>query len=449
MTEKISLKTKFGFGAGEFSSSIFFTITSFWLMNFLTDEVRLSAALAGTALLVGKIWDAVIDPFIGHFSDHTRSRLGRRRPYLLIFAVPLGAAFVLMFRNPGIEDQTGKFIWALLTYVFFCTVYSFTNIPYNSLLPEMTPDYNQRTTISGFKQGFAVIGTLLGAGAAMPIMALFAGRTAGFIGMSAVFGFLAALSLLVTFFSVKEPAFQEKPPGENVIKSLKDVFTNRPYLWLLTAWFTNSTAVAILQTMLIYFYKYILRDEAGVTLGMITLLLMTMLTIPLWVWITKRVGKKTAYAAGMTLTLLTVLGVAFAGDRLGTGGTLALMALAGIGFSSHYVLPWAMAPDTIEYGYARSGVRREGIYYSVWTFVIALGGAFAGFLVGQGLGLSGYIPDAVQSASSILGIRLLIGPLPVLLILLGNLALFLYPLNQKRYEEVQAQIRALEAAKSL
>ena len=449
MTEKISLKTKFGFGAGEFSSSIFFTITSFWLMNFLTDEVRLSAALAGTALLVGKIWDAVIDPFIGHFSDHTRSRWGRRRPYLLIFAIPFGAAFVLMFRNPGIADQAGKFIWALLTYVFFCTVYSFTNIPYNSLLPEMTPDYNQRTIISGFKQGFAVIGTLLGAGAAMPLMALFAGRTAGFVGMSAVFGFLAALSLLVTFFSVKEPAFQEKPPGENVIKSLKDVFSNQPYLWLLSAWFTNSTAVAILQTMLIYFYKYILRDEAGVTLGMITLLLMTMLTIPLWVWITKRIGKKTAYAAGMTLTLLTVLGVAFIGDRLGTGGTLILMALAGIGFSSHYVLPWAMAPDTIEYGYARSGVRREGIYYSVWTFVIALGGAFAGFLVGQGLGLSGYVPDVVQSASSILGIRLLIGPLPVLLILLGNLALFLYPLTQKRYEEVQAQIRAMEAAKSL
>jgi GPH family glycoside/pentoside/hexuronide:cation symporter len=151
----------------------------------------------------------------------------------------------------------------------------------------------------------------------------------------------------------------------------------------------------------------------------------------------------------MTLTLLTVLGVAFIGDRLGTGGTLVLMALAGVGFSSHYVLPWAMAPDTIEYGYARSGVRREGIYYSVWTFVIALGGAFAGFLVGQGLGLSGYIPDAVQSASSILGIRLLIGPLPVLLILLGNLALFFYPLNRKRYEEVQAQIRAMEAAKTL
>src|SRR5512133_4209939 len=111
MTTKISLRTKLGFGAGEFSSSIFFTLTSFWLMNFLTDEVRLSAALAGTALLVGKIWDAVIDPLIGYFSDRTKSRWGRRRPSLLFFAIPFGAAFVLMFRNPGIADESGQFIW--------------------------------------------------------------------------------------------------------------------------------------------------------------------------------------------------------------------------------------------------------------------------------------------------------------------------------------------------
>jgi GPH family glycoside/pentoside/hexuronide:cation symporter len=213
-----------------------------------------------------------------------------------------------------------------------------------------------------------------------------------------------------------------------------------------SAWFTNSTAVAIMQTMLIYFYKYVLRAEDDVTLAMITLLLVTMLTIPAWVWITKKMGKKSAYVLGMTFTLFAVVGVAFFGDRIGTSGTLGLMALAGFGFSSHYVLPWSMAPDTIEYAYARSGVRREGIYYAMWTFVVALGGAFAGFLVGQGLSLSGYVPDIAQSARSLMGIRLLIGPLPVLLILLGNLAVFFYPLNQKRYEAVQAQIRVMEGA---
>lgn len=440
MNIKIPLRRKFGYGAGEFSSSIFFTITSFWLMNFLTDEVRLSAALAGTALLVGKIWDAVIDPLIGYFSDRTKSRWGRRRPYLLFFAIPFGAAFVLMFRNPGIADQTGKFIWCMLTYIFFCTVYSFTNIPYNALLPEMTPDYNERTNIAGIKQGFAVVGTLLGAGAAMPIMALFAGRTAGFIGMSAIFGFLAAVSLLVTFMSVREPERVEAPKGGSVWVALKDAFSNKPFLILLTTWFLNSTAVAIMQSMLIYYYKYVFQDEAAVTLAMIFLLVFTMITLPLWVWLCKKLGKKLAYILGMTLTLAAVTCFAFFADKLGSGLALIFMGLAGVGFASHYVAPWAMAPDTIEYGYAVSGVRREGIYYSIWTFVIALGGALAGFLVGQGLDLFGYVPDAAQSQRSILGIRLLIGILPAVIILLGNLVLAFYPLTKKRYEDVLTRI---------
>ena len=292
-----------------------------------------------------------------------------------------------------------------------------------------------------------MIGTLLGAGAALPLMALFAARTAGYVGMSAIFGFLAALTLLVTFFTTREPAVVEQPKGESILNSLKDVFTNKPYVFLLIAWFTNSTAVAIMESMLIYYYKYIFQAEGSVTLAMITLLVVTIATIPFWVWFARKVSKKTAYIIGMTLTLLAVVLFGFTADRLGQNLALIYMVLAGFGFSSHFVLPWSMAPDTIEYGYARSGVRREGVYYSVWTFMIALGGAFAGFLVGQSLGLFGYVPDAVQSATSILGIRLLIGPLPAVLILLGNLALVFYPLNQKRYEEMQAAIKEKETEK--
>ena len=126
----------------------------------------------------------------------------------------------------------------------------------------------------------------------------------------------------------------------------------------------------------------------------------TIFTFPLWIWLSKKMGKKAAYLLGMTMTAVVILAIAFGADVLGINGTLALMVVAGVGFASHYVLPWSMAPDTIEYDYARSGVRREGIYYSVWTFVIAFGGALAGFLVGQGLNLFGYVPDVAQSARS-------------------------------------------------
>ncbi len=289
MADKTSTKLKLGYGAGEISSSLFFTVTSFWLLNFLTDEIGLSAVLAGTALLIGKIWDALLNPFVGYLSDHTRSRWGRRRPYILFFSIPFGIAFVLMFRNPGIEAQTGKFIWVLLTYIFFSSVYSFTNIPYNALLPEISKDYNERTNISGYKQVFGVLGTLIAAGAAMPIMAFFSNRTAGYVGMSVVFGFLTTLSLLVTFFSLREPKIVEQPAGENIFKSIKDACTNKPYLVLLSAWFTNTVAVAIIEAMLIYYYKYIFNAETAVTLAMVVLLVVTIISIPFWVVFSKKV----------------------------------------------------------------------------------------------------------------------------------------------------------------
>jgi GPH family glycoside/pentoside/hexuronide:cation symporter len=214
---------------------------------------------------------------------------------------------------------------------------------------------------------------------------------------------------------------------------------------ILFTWFINSTAVAIMQTMLIYYYKYLINDEAAVTLAMIALLVASMLTIPLWVWLCKKWEKKQAYFAGMTLTLVTVMAFAFFADKLGNIPALILMALAGVGFSSHYVGPWAIVPDTVEFGYAQTGRRSEGVYYSVWTFVVALGGALAGFLVGQGLELFGYVPDVVQSTRSILGIRLLIGVLPGILILLANLMLAAYPLTRKRYEEMLEKIAKMEA----
>ena len=217
---------------------------------------------------------------------------------------------------------------------------------------------------------------------------------------------------------------------------------------ILITWFINSTAVAIMQTMLIYYYKYLINDENAVTLAMIALLVASLLTIPLWVWLCKKMGKKQAYFGGMTLTLTAVLIFAFFADSLGTVPALVLMALAGVGFSSHYVGPWAIVPDTIEYGYAETGRRSEGVYYSLWTFVVALGGALAGFLVGQGLDLFGYIPDVVQSSQSLMGIRLLIGVLPGILILIANIVLAIYPLTKEHYDQILEKIKNMDTEKT-
>ena len=200
--EKLSLKIKLGYGAGEFASSIFWITMAFWLMNYLTDEVGLSAALAGLAIMVGKALDAVIDPAVGFLSDRTHSKWGRRRPWFLWGAVPFGIAYFIMFTNFHMVGQTAIFTWESLAFILLCLTYSCTNVPFNSLLPEMTKDYNERTSLTGYKSMFAVVATLLGAGAAMPIMSSFGNRTYGFMAMGAIFGFMIILSVLIPFFTL-------------------------------------------------------------------------------------------------------------------------------------------------------------------------------------------------------------------------------------------------------
>ncbi|RPJ05244.1 MAG: MFS transporter, partial [Spirochaetaceae bacterium] len=156
-SEKLSFKTKLGFGVGDIGGNLIFQIMGFWLLNYLTDTVGLSAALAGTALMIGKFWDAITDPIMGIISDRTKSKMGRRRPYLLIGGVVAIISMIIMFMNPHFpqHEQTAIFIWAVAVYCFLCLAFTIVNIPYSALTPELTSDYNERTSLNGFRMFFA------------------------------------------------------------------------------------------------------------------------------------------------------------------------------------------------------------------------------------------------------------------------------------------------------
>ena len=171
--KKLSVGVKIGYGVADFGGNLFFTATAFVLLNYLTDTVGLSAALAGIALMVGRIWDAFYDPVIGYISDRTKTKMGRRRPFMLGGSIPLFIAMIIMFTNPTLVigagiSQTVLFVYTMVVYIILCTAYSTVNIPYSSLGPELTNDYNERTSLNGYRFGFAGIGTLLGAGLALP-----------------------------------------------------------------------------------------------------------------------------------------------------------------------------------------------------------------------------------------------------------------------------------------
>jgi len=321
----------------------------------------------------------------------------------------------------------------------FCllsTVYTVVNIPYSSLTPELTKDFHEKTSLNGYRFGFAVLGTLLGAGAALPIVNAFATERTGFMVMGAIFGGVMTITALITFFSVREPSHQTREIQTNFLESYRHVIKNKPFRRILFTYAMHIVGVTMVSGILVYFFKYIMGNEGQTTIALLFLLVSAMIFIPVSVVVSKRIGKKLTYAIGMAIVAVVAVVTAFAGDTLGSTYIFALMVVGGIGLSTTYAIPWSIMPDTIEWDYAQSGKRNEGAYYGLWTFVSKIGQALAIAVMGFILDLAKYVPDVAQAPSAIFGIRIIFGPVTAVAFLIAILILSGYPIDEKAYEEL-------------
>ncbi len=434
---KLSIGTKAGFGICDLGGNLFFTAMGFWSLNYLTDTVALSAASAGLAIMIGKFWDAVTDPVMGFISDRTRTRFGRRRPYLLFGAIPLGLSMWYFFTRPGITNPVALTIWATLALCLLNTAYTIVNIPYSALTPELTQDYNERTSLNSFRFGFAILGTILGAAIVLPIVNAFSDRARGFSAAGAVMGIAMTVTALVTVFTVREPDHSKEPlPTESFRETYFSVFKNRAFVILLFTYALNVLALNFLQGILVYYFKYLYNAEGMTTIAMVILLVVAMICIPISVPVSKRFGKRLTYQAGFGILAAVCIILYLFGHILGIKFFFVMMFFGGLGLGLTYVAPWAMVPDTIEWDALRSGNRKEGAYYGMWTFVSKSGQALSIGLSGLILSSSGYVADAIQSATAKSAIRLLLGPFPAIVFLAGLALLATYPITEKKYNEM-------------
>ncbi len=443
----LTMKSKLGFGVCDLGGNLFFTAIGLWLMIYLTDTVGIAAGFAGIVVAIGKIWDAITDPITGFLSDRTKTRWGRRRPWMLFGSFPLFVTMMIMFTNPGFDSQVALFAWGVLAFCALNTAYTAVNIPYNSLTPELTQDYHERTVLNGYRFGFAVVGTLLGAGMALPIVGLFKTKSAGFSAMGAIFGAVMLITALITFFSVREPATERQPLTKGFFETYRKVFRNKPYLLILGVYALHVTALTVVMSVAAYYFKYIHNNEQMTTTAMLLLLVTAFVFIPVSVIVSKKIGKKIVYGAGLLIIAVNLMVLFFLGHLYPIEYSLAVMLTTGIGFGFTYVMPYAMVPDAVEYDYLLSGERTEGAFYGIWTFGIKIGQAIALAITGTVLSLVGYVPDVAQTMESQLGIRLLLGPIAAVIFILGVVVLYLYPINEKRYNEIIAQIAEMEKKK--
>lgn len=431
----VSKRVKYGFGIGDLGGNLFFTIIGFYLLYFLTDMVYLSAALAGAALMVGKIWDAITDPITGYYSDRTRSRWGRRRPYMFVGSIISFFCMGWMFTKPAIDTQIPLFIYVTFIYCLLNTAYTLVNIPYAALLPELTDDYHERTVLTGYRMSFAVIGTFVGAAAVMPLVGLLGSWSL----MGYVMGAVMLFSSLITIWAIKEPSHLMVIERKSFILTYKEALKNRVFLTALVPWTLFITGASMVQGALVYYFTYIYGNEGLFQFALVFLLTTSLLCIPLWVFVSSRIGKKATYAIGITILSVGVMVFSLAGELIGPTGAVIVMALSGVGLSTHYVMPHAILPDIVEHdSITYNEVRREGVFSSLWTFFSKIGQAFALFLNGWMLSLFAYNPQSFNP-KTVIAIKLICGPIPVMWFLIGLAVLHFYPITKEYYEEMIAQ----------
>jgi len=432
------MRTKLGFGVGDLGGNLFFTIMGFYLLFYLTDVVGLLPALAGTALMIGKIWDAITDPITGYISDRTRTRWGRRRPYMFIGSIISFFCMGLIFTPLQLSSQMRLFVYVTFLYCALNTAYTLVNIPYAALLPELTEDYNQRTILTGYRMSFAVVGTFVGAALVMPIIGMFSNVSVGWSMMGTFMGAVMLFSTLATIFAIKEPTYTGTSELEGFATTFVEVMKEKVFLSALLPWTFFITGTSMIQGALVYYFAYIFGNEGLFQLALVALLSFSLLCIPIWVQISKRIGKKACYMIGMSIMAAAVMLFSLLGKSLGPAFGVIVMGFAGVGLSTHYVMPHSILPDIVEYdAVTRNKGRREGVFSSLWTFSSKLGQALALALNGWILALFGYHSEQITELAQI-GIILICGPLPLLWYLAGLWILRTYPIDRAYYEHLIA-----------
>jgi GPH family glycoside/pentoside/hexuronide:cation symporter len=456
-TQRLPIWRKVAYGAGDSGFSLTSTALALLYLFFLVNVVGLDPAAAGLSLGIGRLWDAFNDIFIGTLSDRTRSRWGRRRPYLLFGAIPLGIAFVLMWLVPTTDQQSLLLLYYTAMYILFDTLFTLTNVPYIALTPEIAPTYDERTSLHSYRMAFSIGFGLIGAVAPLAIVDAIAGSSpsvaelrSAYAAMAVILGLFSIFPIYITFVAVRENPEYQALPAPPLRQSFRIAAANKAFLIAIGIYLLTWIPIDLIQFVLVF----LLRDYFGLSnddVNVVFFLLFgtAILALPLWVWVSHRWNKNRAYQVGIAFLAVVLVALSFTAPGQPVL-TVVLAIMAGIGLSAAHAIPLAMLPDTIEWDELRTSNRQEAAYYSVVTLTQKLIGAATIALTGALLTATGYVQttdsSAAQPESAINAIRLLVGLLPAAIFVAGIVLCHFYPLTRERHARL---LRAIEKKRAL
>lgn len=481
-TTKLSFREKIGYGLGDTACHFAWDLAGMFLFFFFTDVYGISAATAGTIMLVARVWDAISDPLIGIISDRTNTKYGKFRPYMIWFAVPMGISLVLLFTTPNF-DQTGKIIWAACMYLLLSTTYTAVNLPFSALSGVMTTDSNERTELNqyrfflGFIGMFIVSFTMLfknylivgdvyayATGANLPEQALafiqeynwgearlldisgnlreviVQNEQQAFQTIAIVLAILGTILLVISFLSTKERVSPPAGQESNLKEDLKNVFGVRAWLILFILGIITFVLINIQGAVINQYFKYYVGRENEATFlysaTTVSLIVGVLLAAPL----TKRFEKKYVYLVCSAISGVLTMALYLPGPddtvMLHTINILSKLAIAPT-----IPLLWAMIADTADFSEWKNRRRATGLFFSATTFAQKIGGGIAVALAGWLLTIANYDGEAVQQTTeSLLALRLMFSVIPGALYLATAALLFWYTLDDKLVEKIRVEL---------
>ncbi|MFA6402462.1 MAG: MFS transporter [Salinivirgaceae bacterium] len=464
--QKLSLKEKIDYGFGDAASSMFWKIFGMYSLFFYTDVVGITAAAAGTMFLIARLWDSFFDVFVGIISDRTKSRYGKYRPYLLWFAIPFAVMGAITFFAPEF-GQTGKLVYAYITYSLMMVVYSMINVPYASLLGAISSDPNERNSLASYRMAFAFIGSFVTFMLLQPLIDFFSKTfdngtvnqsvhameatvstsPIGWVMGVASIGIICVVLFLLCFSWTKERVNQiESEENASVKQDLKNLLHNTPW-WILVA--TGLAALlfnAIRDSVAIYYFRDYVRVNyrMGGTGWDITTIyflgqaanLIGVIAAPS---ISAKYGKKKTYMIAILMAGILSTAFYFIPNNI----ALILVFQFLISIFAGYVLPllWSMFADIVDHQELLTGRRATGLIFSSSSMSQKLGWALGAAMSGWVLAVFNYMPDALeQSSQTIFGEQLMISLMPAACSLLAFIGMWFYPLSDKKVKEISEQL---------
>ncbi len=443
---QLSVKEKIGYSLGDTASHFVWDMVGFWLLFFYTDVYGISAAAAGTIMLVARFWDMAIDPMIGIISDRTNTRWGKFRPYILFGAIPYAVLAILTFTTPHL-GEVGKIIYAGATYVLLMTAYAAINLPYSALGAVMTDDTYERAGLNTYRFIAGFTGQFIVTGLALTLAEFFGGgnKAQGFQYTVFLFAGLSLVFFFITFKTTKERVQPPKAQKNSLKEDIRNLFNNKAWVILALVGIISFIMFAMQNAAIAYYFKYYLGKENNVQLFNVIGTVALIIALPLSKPLAKRFGNRNVFIGSSLISGIFFMLIYLAGV---TDLTMIYVfnIIAKMAYAPAVPLLWTMIADSADYGEWTTGRRATGLYFSAAVFAQKAGWGIGAAIAGWILAVSNFVANAEQTETAIIGIKLLVSVIPGVLYMSCALFMIFYKIDSKTTDLMKKELDARRLA---